>query len=275
MEYFELNNGLRMPAMGLGTFPMNRLTLLKTIRKATKVGFNSFDTSNAYGNERYVGYGVKFTSLSRENVFITTKLSNTQQRVGNIRKAVETSLRLLNVDYIDLYLMHWPNPDTYLSSWTQMEKMYEEGLFKAIGVCNFHQHHLNNLLKVANVVPSVNQVEIHPLLTQKPLIKFCKSLGIQLEAYSPLARMDPKLINNEYLVKLSKKYDKTVVQVILRWSYQCGVVSIPKTQNKERLKENINIFDFQLTDEEIVNIDNLNCDYRVRHNPDDCDFAKL
>lgn len=275
MKSFKLNNGVPMPAIGLGTFPMNKEELVKTIINATKLGYNSFDTASAYGNEEYLGYGIELCSKDRKDIFITTKLSNKQQRSGNVKKALETSMRYLKVDCIDLYLMHWPNPDTYLESWSQMEKLYEVGCCKGIGVCNFHQHHLEKLFRVANIIPAINQIEIHPLLTQKPLIEYCKFHGIQVEAYSPLARMDKQLIQNETLVNLAQKYNKSVVQIILRWNYQCGIISIPKTKNEDRLRENINIFDFEMTKDEINSIDNLNCNYRVRYDPDNCDFSRL
>lgn len=275
MKYFKLNNGVLMPAIGLGTFPMNNSLLVDTIHNAIEVGFNSFDTADAYKNEEYLGRGLENCLKERKDIFMTTKLSNRQQRAGDVASALNQSLKYLKLEYIDLYLMHWPNPQTFLDSWKQMEKLYKDGYCRAIGVCNFHQHHLKDLLSVAEIIPAINQIEIHPFLSQKPLIEFCKSLNIQVEAYAPLARMDLNLINNSTLVALAKKYNKTVVQIILRWNYQCGVITIPKTQNKERLKENISIFDFEISDNDINLINQLNCDYRVRHNPDNCDFSKL
>lgn len=275
MEEIILNNGIRLPFLGLGTYPMNGFTLLKTVVFATKLGYRSFDAAAAYGNERYVGYGIKLTLRDRKFFFITTKLSNTQQRNGNVRASLYKSLKLLKTNYVDLYLMHWPNPDTYLDSWKQMEKLYEEGLVRAIGVCNFHEHHLEKLLSISKVVPAVNQIELHPLLTQKPLIEFCKKYDIRVQAYSPLAKMHEKLVSNQKLSRLSKKYNKSIPQIILRWNYQNGIIGIPKTKNMKRLKENISIFDFDLSYEEIKEIDNLNEGFRVRYNPDNCDFSKL
>lgn len=275
MKYFILNNGIKMPVIGLGTFPMKRLELFKVFFQATSCGYTSFDTSSAYGNERWLGLAQWISRKQRDKLFFTTKLSNTQQREGNIRKALENSLRLLKLDYIDLYLMHWPNPETYLKSWKEMEKLYEEKLIKAIGVCNFHEHHLNKLFSVANIIPAVNQIELHPLLSQKPLINFCKKYNIQVEAYSPLARMDENLIKNKTLIDLSKKYNKTVSQVIFRWNYQNNIIVIPKTSHKKRLIENIDFFDFEISNEDMKKIDLINCNFRVRYNPDTCDFTKL
>lgn len=274
METIELNNGVLMPRMGLGTFPLNGYNLIKTMMLARLSGYNAFDTSVAYGNESYVGKGIKLIG-KRKDIFITTKISNRQQRECTVEEAVKSSLKALKTDYIDLYLMHWPNPETFLDTWTGMEKVYKEGLVRAIGVCNFHQHHIEELMKVATVTPAVNQVEIHPLLSQKELIKYCKSKGIVMEAYTPLARMDERLFKNDVINRIAKKYNKTVGQVVLRWDYQQDIIVIPKTSKYKRLKENIDIFDFSLSDEEMKKIDEINMNLRLRHDPDNCDFSKL
>lgn len=275
METFILNNGVEIPVIGLGTFPMKRFELLKTVVTSTKYNYISFDTSSAYGNERALGYALKVCGKKREEIFITTKLSNTQQRQGDVRKALMDSLKHLKTKYVDMYLMHWPNPETFIESWKQMEELYEEGLCRAIGVCNFHEHHIEDLLAVANVIPAVNQIELHPLLSQKPLREYCNSKGILVEAYSPLARMNEKLVKNPTMMALAEKYNKSVVQIILKWNLQSGIITIPKTSNKERLKANINIFDFIISDKDMEAIDAINQDYRVRHDPDNCDFSKL
>lgn len=264
-----------MPLIGMGTWPLNGWRLALIVRKAVKLGYRSFDTASAYGNEKWLGYGIRFSGIHREDLFITTKLSNYDQRRGDVKEACQKSLSRLGIRYLDLYLMHWPNPDTYLRCWKQMEMLYKEGLIRAIGVCNFHQHHLKSLLEIVDVIPSVNQVELHPLLSQSSLIAFCKELGIQIEAYSPLARMHERLIKNEVIVKIAKKYRKTVPQIILRWDYQHGIVSLPKSKNPIRLRENISIFDFILSNEDMKLIDQININFRVRHNPDNCDFSKL
>lgn len=270
-----LNNKLQMPAIGLGTYPMKGLELINTVLKAIDIGYNSFDTAAAYKNHEDIGKALKLSNTSREEIFITSKLSNKEQRAGDVEQALKTTLNYLGLEYLDLYLMHWPNPGTFLKSWSQMEKLYKEGLVKAIGVCNFHEHHLRELLSNGNIIPSINQVELHPLLNQKPLVKYCKSKNIVIEAYSPLARMHKKLIKNPLLVKIAEKYQKTVPQIILRWNYQNDIISIPKTQNEERLNENINIFDFNIDKYDLDFIDSLNESFRVRYNPDSCDFNKL
>ena len=261
--------------IGMGTFPMNRLKLALIVRKAVNVGYCSFDTAAAYGNEKWLGRGIQFCGRSRAELFITTKLSNRSQRTGDVRTALQNSMSRLGLKYLDLYLMHWPNPETYLESWKQMEALYREGLVRAIGVCNFHEHHLERLLEIADVVPAVNQVELHPLLSQPSLVEFCKKLGVTITAYSPLARMNGRLIENRPLIDIAKKYKKTVPQVILRWDCQNGIVSIPRSSNRSRLKQNISIFDFNLQEDEMDAINRLNINFRVRYDPDNCDFSKL
>jgi diketogulonate reductase-like aldo/keto reductase len=270
-----LNNGVEMPWIGMGTWPLNGWRFALLVRKAVKYGYHSFDLASAYGNETWFGRGLKICGQKRADLFITTKLSNTDQRTKDVRTAFCNSLARLGLQYLDLYLMHWPVPDLFVSSWKQMEVLYKEGLVRAIGVCNFHQHHLEELLKTADVTPAVNQIELHPLLSQKPLVKFCKELGIQVEAYSPVARMHERLVKNETMVSLAAKYQKTVPQIILRWDFQNGIPSVPKSSNPERLKQNIHSLDFALSEEEVELVDNLNEDIRVRYDPDNCDFDKL
>jgi len=275
MEHIKLNNGVCMPALMLGTFPMKGWAAMKTVFLAAKYGYTGFDTASAYDNERYIGRSIKCFFIKRENIFITTKVSNRAQRTGNIRKALESSLKSLKTDHVDLYLMHWPNPDTYIETWRQMEDLYENGLCRAIGVSNFNEHHLDKLLSIARITPAVNQFEIHPLLSQKKLINYCKSLGIATQAYSPLARMDDRLMKNKTILDISEKYNAPPTQIILRWDYQCGNAVVCKTQNPARLKSNIDIFNFTISQEDIEKIDALNADIRVRHDPDNCDFSKL
>ncbi|MHC4109883.1 MAG: aldo/keto reductase [Planctomycetota bacterium] len=271
----RLNNSVEMPMIGMGTFSINGLKLALIVRKAVKMNYCSFDTASAYGNEKWLGRGIRFCGKSRADLFITTKLSNSDQRSSSVRTAFQNSLLRLGIKYLDLYLMHWPNPGTYLKSWKQMETLYKEGLVRAIGVSNFHEHHLENLLEIADVIPAINQVELHPLLSQANLVEFCKKYGIKIMAYSPLARMNDKLIKNQVLIDIAKKYKKTVPQIILRWDYQHQIVSIPKSSSSIRLKQNISIFDFNLLEDEMDLIDQLNINFRIRHNPDNCDFSRL
>lgn len=175
----------------------------------------------------------------------------------------------MNIEYLDLYLMHWPYPDKFKNTWREMEKIYDEGLVRAIGVCNFCEHHFKALFQSANIIPAINQIELHPLFSQSKTVNFCKQNKIQIMSYSPLARMDKNLIENSNLIKLSKKYNKTVVQIILRWNIELDYSTITKTSTFKRIHENIDIFDFTLSDQEINLINNLNRDYRIRFDPDD------
>lgn len=268
----RLNNGINMPQLGLGTFPMHR-ALLKIVPLAYLFGYRAFDTASAYGNEANLGRALKL--FPRSSFFITSKLSNSGQRSGDVRKELNATLSRLKLKYLDLYLMHWPNPGTYLTCWKKMEILYREGFLRAIGVCNFHEHHLEELLAMASVVPAVNQFELHPLLTQQPLVDYCASKGIAVQAYSPLARMNAKLINNPVLKELADKYQKSVPQIVLRWIMQLGYLTCPKTSSFARLKQNMAIFDFHLSDDEMKKVTALNENYRVRHNPDHADFDKL
>lgn len=264
-----------IPNIGLGTYPMNGRELLRTVLASKKEGYRLFDTSSAYGNEKYLGLALKLSRLKRKDYYIITKVSNTEQRQGNIKEAFNRQLKRLGVDYIDLYLMHWPQTETYLETWKQMEEIYKEGRVKQIGVSNFHEHHLEELLNIATVTPSYNEIELHPLLSQEPLTKYCKSKGIKIISYSPFARMDDKLIKHPILIEIAKKYNKKVTQIILKWNIQLGYIPIPKTSNKQRLKENIDIFDFEISKEDMDKINSINENYRVRYDPDNCDFSKL
>lgn len=276
MQYIRLNNHVKMPAIGIGTYPLNGWPLLKTVWRAYRSGCRSFDTSAAYFNEQWLGYALRLLRLfGAKDLFVTTKLNNTGQRSGDVRAAFMKSMKKLGVEQIDLYMMHWPYPGKYLDSWKQMEALYKEGLVKAIGVCNFHQHHLEELLEIAEVVPAINQIELHPLMSQQPLREYCEARGIRVQAYTPVARMDPKLIENPVLAALAEKHRKSVPQIILRWDIQKGIVPIPKSANKARIKENLDIFDFEMTPEEIVQIDGINEDYRVRFDPDTVDYINV
>lgn len=276
MKYIRLNNNSEMPIIGIGTYPLNGVSLIKTVLNAYSFGYRNFDTSAAYFNEECLGVAIKrILSYGAAPPFITTKLSNTSQRENNVREGFFDSMKRLGLNKIDLYLMHWPYPGKYLESWKQMEVLYKEGLIGAIGVCNFHQHHLEKLLEVAEIIPAINQIELHPLLSQKSLRNYCKDKGIHVQAYSPIARMDPKLVEHPVLIELAQKHKKTVPQVILRWDIQEEIIVIPKSKNKNRIEENIDIFDFELTKNEMIKIENINEDYRVRFNPDTVDYINV
>lgn len=276
MNKIVLSNGIEMPAIGFGTFPMKNLELIKSVWNGVDVGFTLFDTAAAYRNEIELGIALKRYSRSqRSKLFISTKISNRQQEMRDVRASLDRSLKKLGLHQIDMYMLHWPLSDYFIDSWRQMEALYDEGKINVLGVCNFHQHHLETLLEHCRIQPMVNQIELHPLLTQKPLRDFCAENSIVVEAYSPTARMDKKLIHHPVINEIVQKHGKTVVQVILRWDYQNKVIPIIKSSNRQRMQSNIDIFDFELTHAEMEMIENMNENYRVRHDPDKCDFSKL
>ncbi|MFD2618543.1 aldo/keto reductase [Terrilactibacillus laevilacticus] len=270
-----LNNGVNMPWVGLGVFRVeDGLAVSDAVKAAIKAGYLSIDTAAIYENEEGVGQGIKEalaeTGLSREDLFITSKVWNADQGYDSTIKAYQTSLDKLGLDYLDLYLIHWPVEGKYKDTWKALEHLYKEGKIRAIGVSNFQIHHLDVLLKDAEVTPVINQVERHPRLTQKPLQDFCEKHDIRLEAWAPL--MVGELLDNETIVKIAEKHDKTPAQVILRWHIQEGVVIIPKSTKEHRIIENGNLFDFELTVDEVAEISSLNQDHRTGPDPDNFDF---
>lgn len=270
-----LHNGVKMPGFGLGVFKVEEgPELVNAIKVAIKHGYRSIDTAAIYGNEEGVGQGIreglKEANISRENVFVTSKVWNSDLGYDATIAAYETSLKKLGLDYLDLYLIHWPVEGKYKEAWRALETLYKEGKVKAIGVSNFQVHHLEDLMEDAEIKPAINQVEYHPRLTQKELQAFCEKHHIQLEAWSPL--MQGELLNNEVLTEIANKHNKSVAQVILRWDVQNGIITIPKSTKEHRIVENASIFDFELTKEEIERIDELNQNHRVGPDPDNFDF---
>ncbi|MDR7240216.1 aldo/keto reductase [Neobacillus drentensis] len=262
-----LSNGVKMPWMGLGVFKVTEgEEVIQSVKAAIKNGYISIDTAAIYGNEEGVGQAIKESGVPREDLFITTKLWNSEQGYESTLAAFETSMNKLGLDYLDLYLIHWPGKDKYKETWKAFEKLYKDGRVRAIGVSNFLVHHLEDLLSSAEIKPMVNQVEFHPHLTQKELLAFCKNEGIQLEAWSPLKQ--GQLLSEPVLQDLAHKYNKSVAQVILRWDLQHGVVTIPKSIKEHRIIENANIFDFELSAEDMDKIDGLNQDSRAGSHPD-------
>jgi methylglyoxal/glyoxal reductase len=270
-----LHNGVKMPWLGIGVFKVEEgPELVHAVKTAIKHGYRSVDTAAIYGNEVGVGQGIregmKEAGISREDLFVTSKVWNTDLGYESTLAAYETSLNKLGLEYLDLYLIHWPVEGKYKDAWRALETLYKEGRVKAIGVSNFQIHHLEDLMQDAEIKPMVNQVEYHPRLTQKELQSFCQKHGIQLEAWSPL--MQGQLLDNEVLQEIANKYNKSVAQVILRWDLQNGVVTIPKTTKEHRIIENASIFDFELTEEDMERIDGLNQNHRVGPDPDNFDF---
>jgi methylglyoxal/glyoxal reductase len=262
-----LHNGVKMPWVGLGVFKVTEgEEVVQSVKAAIKNGYISIDTAAIYKNEEGVGQAIKESGVPREELFITTKLWNADQGYESTLEAFETSMNKLGLEYLDLYLIHWPGKDKYKETWRAFEKLYKEGRVRAIGVSNFLVHHLEDLMSTAEIKPMVNQVEFHPHLTQKELLAFCEKEGIQLEAWSPLKQ--GQLLNEPVLEDIAHKYNKSVAQVILRWDLQHGVVTIPKSIKEHRIIENANIFDFELTIEDMGKIDELNQDSRAGSHPD-------
>ncbi|ODG90114.1 MULTISPECIES: aldo/keto reductase [Bacillaceae] len=266
-ETVTLHNGVKMPRLGLGVFKVSEgEEVVESVKAAIRNGYISIDTAAIYKNEEGVGQAIKESGIAREELFVTSKVWNSDQGYETTLQAFETSLNLLGLDYLDLYLIHWPGVDKYKDTWKALEKLYKDGRVRAIGVSNFQIHHLQDLMSDCEIKPMVNQVEFHPHLTQKELLAFCKNEGIQMEAWSPLKQ--GQLLEEPVLTKIAQKYNKSVAQVILRWDLQHDVVTIPKSIKEHRIVENANIFDFELTQEDMENIDSLNQDSRAGSHPD-------
>lgn len=262
-----LRNGVQMPWLGLGVGNLKEDdAVVNLIKHAIRTGYQSIDTASFYKNEDQVGTAIRESGLTRSELFITTKVWNTEQGYDSTLRAFEESRKKLKLDYLDLYLVHWAVTGKYQETWKALEKLYKDGFVRAIGVCNFQMHHLQKLMKKCEVVPMVNQVEFHPLLTQNDLLSFCKNNDIQLEAWSPLMEGN---LNVPLLEELGEKYKKSPAQIVLRWDLQHGVATIPRSSNPYRIKENYNIFDFQLSVKDMEKIDALNKNKRFGDNPDD------
>ncbi|MFD0051021.1 aldo/keto reductase [Actinomycetes bacterium NPDC127524] len=270
-----LNNGTKMPWFGLGVFKVEEgPELVEAVKTAIKHGYRSIDTAAIYGNEEGVGQGIregmKEAGITREELFVTSKVWNSDLGSEAAIEAYELSLKKLGLEYLDLYLIHWPVEGKYKDAWRGLEKLYQDGKVKAIGVSNFQVHHLKDLMKDAKVKPVVNQVELHPRLTQKEVRAYCKEQGIQVEAWSPL--MQGQLLDHPVLAEIASKHNKTIAQVILRWDLQHEVITIPKSVKEQRITGNAQVFDFHLTEDEMVKIDELNQNKRVGPDPDHIDF---
>ena len=267
----ELNNGLHMPWLGFGVFQIEDGPKVEgAVKHALETGYRSIDTASLYKNERGVGKAIRESSVPREEIFLTTKVWNDAQRENRVMEAFEESLNQLGTDYVDLYLVHWPVPGRYQETWKVMEEIYESGRARAIGVSNFLVHHLEDILSSGQVVPAVNQVEFHPFLVQPELLSFCKSQNVQMEAWSPL--MKGQIVEVEIVKKLADKYEKTPAQIALRWDLQHEVVTIPKSERSERIEENADIFDFELSEDEMEMIDALDRGKRLGPDPDNFDL---
>jgi diketogulonate reductase-like aldo/keto reductase len=268
-----LNNGVKMPWLGLGVWKITKPEEIDfAVKTALEAGYRSIDTAEVYGNEEGVGKAIRESGIPRDEIFITTKLANSEQRKGYdaALRAFEESRKRLGVEYIDLFLIHWPVKDKYVESWKALIKLYNDGLVRAIGVSNFLIHHLEDIISETGVVPAVNQVELHPWLNQSELVEFCQKHKIQVEAYSPL--MGGRLGEVTELNDIANKYRKTPAQIVLRWNLQRGIIVIPKSVHRERIIENSQIFDFSLSDEDMELINSLNRNQRFLPDPNNVYF---
>lgn len=273
MKHISFHDQSQIPQLGFGTWQIPDRDAANIVASAIEIGYRSIDTAAIYQNEKGVGEGIRASGISRKDLYLTTKLWNSDQAEGDSLRALEKSLKLLGVDHLDLYLIHWPAPkkDLYSEAWKSLIKFKEMGLVKSIGVCNFQIPHLERIIQETGIVPVTNQIELHPSFQQKELRGFHEKHKIVTEAWSPLAQ--GHLIKDEALIRIGQKYKKSPAQVILRWHMEAGNVTIPKSVTTSRIKENFELFDFSLTDEDRKLIENMDrTDGRVGPNPDTADF---
>ena len=267
LQSTTLNTGAGMPWLGLGVHKMgDDATTTTAVRTAIELGYRSIDTASLYGNERGVGEGVRSSGVDRKDLFVTTKLWNTDMRADRQREAFAESLERLGLEYVDLYLLHWPIAGKEVASWQVLTELLESGRVKAIGVSNFMVPHLDRLRAESGIVPAVNQIEYHPYLQSRELLAVCRERGIQVEAWSPLMA-GGRLLHEPVLTEIAARHGKTVAQVVLRWDLQSGVVTIPKSKRPERMRENAAVFDFELSPAEMRAIAALDRAERVGADP--------
>ncbi|MDV7137550.1 aldo/keto reductase [Maribacter sp. TH_r10] len=268
---FELHNGVKMPYFGLGVYlSEDGNEVINAVKWAIEAGYRHIDTAAIYNNEKGVGEGIRQSGINREELFVVSKVWNADQGYDNTLKAFDESLERLQLDYLDLYLIHWPVKGKYKETWRALEHLYQEGKVRAIGVSNFLKHHLEDILDSAEIVPMVNQMEFHPYLVQQGLLDYCNENQIQYEAWSPM--MQGKIFELDAIKDMAKKYGKSPAHVVLRWDLQKGVVTIPKSVKKERIINNADIFDFELSKEDMAYLDGLEKGHRFGPDPDTFDF---
>lgn len=266
-----LANGVAMPYLGLGVYKMTeREEAIQAMIKALEIGYRAIDTAALYYNEEEVGEAIRSSNVPREDIFVTTKVWNTDQGYDETLRAFETSLKKLGLDYVDLYLTHWPVEGKFVDTYRAIERLYDEKLIRVTGVSNHHSHHLEKLFATANVKPVVNQVELHPYLSQENLRAFCAEHDIAITAWSPLGRGG--VLEDETIKNIAQQVGKTAAQVVLRWHYQHDIITIPKSVTPSRIEENSQIFDFELSAEQMQQIDGLNRNKRFGQDPDNFHF---
>jgi len=262
----KLSSGTEIPVFGFGTYQLTGEKRVKeAVSAALESGYRLVDTAQMYGNEGYVGEAIRQSGIPREEIFLTTKLDNDQHGYDKARKSFDESMDRLQLGYVDLFLIHWPIEGLRLESWRALVDIYNQGGAKAIGVSNYTIRHLKELFANSETRPAVNQVEFNPFNFQEDLLSFCKEEGIRLQAYTPLSRANK--FNNEIIQKISGKYSKTPAQIMLRWAVQHNVIPIPKSSHKERIKENSDIFDFNIEGRDMESLDTLNENYRLAMDP--------
>lgn len=297
MEYFKLENGVQVPVLCFGPgmlsrglkhhstilgklhnrlkIRMNELTYCRAIQCAISYGYSFIDHSIAYGHEDLIAKAISQSKKNRDELFLTTRIPNQAQYNGKIRDVFFKYLEKLGTDYIDLLMFHWPVTGCYLNTWNEMVKLKKEGYCRVLGVANCQEHHIKELLNNSDDKPLINQVEIHPLFTQKRLIEYCKKQNIQVEAYTPLARFDERMTRLPLLKSMCIKYHKTLAQLVLKWHVQNGIIPVFRSLKPTRLYENMNIFDFNISEDDMKAIDSININSRLRYDPDNCDFTIL
>ncbi len=312
MEYFKLSNGVLIPAIGFGTgwlnlgyknpkyllkrhlielvqkakgeysseknytvdYELNKLrNFKKSLIDSLDIGYELYDTAYSYNNCDIMGAVLDKDEI-RSKLFIISKCANSAQRNNTVREEFEQTLKALKTSYIDLYLIHWPQTNTYIDTWKTLEELYHSGKVRAIGVSNFHVHHLESIVNKCEVLPMVNEIECHPLLQQDVIRDYCQERGIRLVAHTATGKMRSG-IRDSVLKDIAESHHKTIAQVILRWHYQVGDISIVNSLNAEHMKENLDCFGFVLSDEEMTHIGKMDCGFRIWPNPDTCDFTKL
>ena len=274
MEELKLNNGQMIPQLGLGVFKVQVADDLKrAVAEALKDGYRHFDTATIYHNEEWLGEALAQSDVKREDLFITSKVWNSNTTYDETIAAFHESLKKLQTDYLDLYLIHWPS-EGYNEKWRAMESLYNDGLIKSIGVSNFEKPHLEKLMTTATIKPTVDQIETHPYFQQKELHEYLKSLDIVHEAWGPLGQGKSNVLEDPVLTKIAEDHNKTVAQVILRWHLQRDIIVIPKSVHEERIAQNIDVFDFTLTEEEMSMIASIDKNQRGSGDPNDEEFLK-
>jgi len=258
----ELNNGIKMPRLGFGTWKLKRKVVIKPIKWAIDMGYRLIDTASFYKNEKYIGTAIRENEIPREALFITSKVWDTDQGYEETLKAFNETIKKLKTDYLDLYLIHWPRK-LRNETWKALEKLYEDDKVKAIGVANFAVHHLKEIIENFKIIPAVNQFELHPFnySEEESLIEFCRTKNIHIEAYSPLTH--GRKLNNPTIKAIGEKNNKSTAQVLIRWSLQHGFICIPKSGSQNHIKDNANVFDFELSEEDMEKINKIKEDFRL------------